>query len=297
MASSAQLVFGVDDDTMESVVLELLPPARADAGHGGVGHGRFGGGAADRHRGRQRRVPRLDRQLRHRGQTSLLGVGDGPVVSESAARQMADGVRDALGADVALSLTGVAGPAEQDGQPVGTLFVGLVGPASTRSASPACPANASRCASSLSSHRSASCANICRSHERTQPSRNHHRSQRGRRPRAARGDGCVPGRACRRRRGHHVDDVDDIDHHHLHHVDDLDDGAGDDHDGGRAGHRQRRCRPGGRSRSGGPTCGSRHLRPARPTRSIVWTQTSGPDVTAGAGRSRDPRPRSPRRTT
>ncbi len=27
-----------------------------------------------------------------------------------------------------MSLTGVAGPAEQDGQPAGTLFVGLVGP-------------------------------------------------------------------------------------------------------------------------------------------------------------------------
>ena len=59
---------------------------------------------------------------------ALLGVGDGPVVSESAARQMAVGVRDALGADVGLALTGVAGPTEQDGQPVGTLYVGLVGP-------------------------------------------------------------------------------------------------------------------------------------------------------------------------
>ena len=28
----------------------------------------------------------------------------------------------------AMALTGVAGPTEQDGQPVGTLFVGLVGP-------------------------------------------------------------------------------------------------------------------------------------------------------------------------
>jgi nicotinamide mononucleotide (NMN) deamidase PncC len=27
-----------------------------------------------------------------------------------------------------LSLTGVAGPTEQDGQPVGTLYIGLVGP-------------------------------------------------------------------------------------------------------------------------------------------------------------------------
>ena len=33
-----------------------------------------------------------------------------------------------LDADIGLSLTGVAGPAEQDGQPAGTLFVGLVGP-------------------------------------------------------------------------------------------------------------------------------------------------------------------------
>ena len=59
---------------------------------------------------------------------SLLGVSDGPVVSESAAREMAAGVRDVLGADIGLSLTGVAGPAEQDGQPVGTLYVGMVGP-------------------------------------------------------------------------------------------------------------------------------------------------------------------------
>jgi nicotinamide-nucleotide amidase len=32
-----------------------------------------------------------------------------------------------LGADVGLSLTGVAGPAIQEGQPVGTVFVGVSG--------------------------------------------------------------------------------------------------------------------------------------------------------------------------
>jgi nicotinamide-nucleotide amidase len=38
---------------------------------------------------------------------------------------MADGARKVLGADIGLSVTGVAGPAEQDGQPVGTVFFGI----------------------------------------------------------------------------------------------------------------------------------------------------------------------------
>jgi nicotinamide-nucleotide amidase len=56
---------------------------------------------------------------------SLLDVGAAAVVSEQAAIEMAAGARRVLGADVGLSLTGVAGPAEQDEQPVGTLWVGL----------------------------------------------------------------------------------------------------------------------------------------------------------------------------
>jgi nicotinamide-nucleotide amidase len=52
-------------------------------------------------------------------------VNRGPVVSASAAQQMAVGVQRTLGASVGLSVTGVAGPDEQDGQPVGTVFVGL----------------------------------------------------------------------------------------------------------------------------------------------------------------------------
>ena len=55
----------------------------------------------------------------------LLEVPPGPVVSEAAAAAMASGVRRVLGADVGLALTGVAGPAEQDGMPVGTLCVGV----------------------------------------------------------------------------------------------------------------------------------------------------------------------------
>lgn len=59
---------------------------------------------------------------------SLLDVPDGPVVSEAAALSMAENVRKVLGSDIGLSLTGVAGPAEQDGRQPGTVFIGLALP-------------------------------------------------------------------------------------------------------------------------------------------------------------------------
>jgi nicotinamide-nucleotide amidase len=55
---------------------------------------------------------------------SMLHVPEGPVVSAEAAVAMAQGAREVLGADIGLAVTGVAGPAEQDGQPVGTVFIG-----------------------------------------------------------------------------------------------------------------------------------------------------------------------------
>jgi nicotinamide-nucleotide amidase len=55
----------------------------------------------------------------------LLDVSPGPVVSEASAKAMADGVRRRLGADVGLATTGVAGPTEQDGQPPGTVWLGM----------------------------------------------------------------------------------------------------------------------------------------------------------------------------
>jgi len=47
------------------------------------------------------------------------------VVSAEAAEAMASGVRKLLESDIGLSVTGVAGPDEQDGQAPGTVFVGL----------------------------------------------------------------------------------------------------------------------------------------------------------------------------
>jgi nicotinamide-nucleotide amidase len=51
----------------------------------------------------------------------------GPV-SPQVAAALSSGVRDRLDATWGLALTGVAGPDEQDGQPVGTVFVGIAGP-------------------------------------------------------------------------------------------------------------------------------------------------------------------------
>jgi nicotinamide-nucleotide amidase len=67
----------------------------------------------------------------------LLGVPDAVVaehgvVSAPCATAMAEGVRTALGATWALSTTGVAGPEEQEGHPVGTVFVGVAGPDGAR---------------------------------------------------------------------------------------------------------------------------------------------------------------------
>ena len=59
---------------------------------------------------------------------SLLGVPDGPVVSDAAVLAMASNARTVLGSDIGMALSGVAGPTEQDGKPPGTVFVGLALP-------------------------------------------------------------------------------------------------------------------------------------------------------------------------
>ena len=118
-------VFAVDDENMESATLALMRArgmtlGLAESVTGGLVAGRLTGipGASDVLRGA---VVSYASEVKF----DLLGVAEGPVVSEAAAAAMATGVRRLLGADVGLALTGVAGPAEQDGMPVGTLCVGI----------------------------------------------------------------------------------------------------------------------------------------------------------------------------
>src|SRR5690606_29155376 len=57
----------------------------------------------------------------------LLGIDATTVVDGATALAMADQVRRLLQVDMAVSLTGVAGPEPQDGMGVGTVFIGWSG--------------------------------------------------------------------------------------------------------------------------------------------------------------------------
>ena len=122
------LVFAVDDDTMESTVLGLC---EARGWTLGVGESLTGGfiGA------RLANVPGASRVFRGavasyatEVKRSILGVTAPLVVTEEAAKEMAVGARRALGASVGISVTGVAGPDEMEGQPVGSVWYGLAIP-------------------------------------------------------------------------------------------------------------------------------------------------------------------------
>jgi nicotinamide-nucleotide amidase len=120
------LVFAIDGATMESVVGDMLLQrgmtlGLAESVTGGLISARLVGvpGASTWFRGG---VVSYASEVKF----TVLGVTPGPVVSESAAREMAVGAQRITGASVGLSVTGVAGPDTQDGMAVGTVFVGLV---------------------------------------------------------------------------------------------------------------------------------------------------------------------------
>ncbi len=123
--AAGDVVFGVDDEAIEDAVASSVI---ADGLTLGLAESLTGGLAASR----LVNVPRASRWFRgtvvsyaSEVKFDLLGVPEGKVVSEEAARSMADGARRVLGSDVGLSITGVAGPDTQDDQPAGTVFVGL----------------------------------------------------------------------------------------------------------------------------------------------------------------------------
>ena len=119
------LIFGIDDETMEYAVIQRLEKRGwtlgvAESVTGGLVGARLADppGASEVYRGS---VVSYATEVKR----SVLGVTAENVVSLECAKQMAEGAQRVLGADVGISVTGVAGPAEQEGMPVGTVYFGL----------------------------------------------------------------------------------------------------------------------------------------------------------------------------
>jgi len=120
-----EIVFGTDDTTMEAAVQQLLREAGlrlaiAESVSGGMAAARFCAvpDASDVFCGG---VVAYDPAVKF----SLLEVPEGPVVSEAAAKAMADGVRRLFGAEVGLATTGVAGPDALEGVEPGVVHIGI----------------------------------------------------------------------------------------------------------------------------------------------------------------------------
>jgi competence/damage-inducible protein CinA-like protein len=120
------IVFGLDDETMEHAVGDKLRArgltlAVAESLTGGLVASRLVNvsGASEWFRGG---VVSYAPEVKF----SVLGVPEGPVVTASTAAAMATGVRDLLGADVGLGVTGVAGPEALEGERPGTVHLAAV---------------------------------------------------------------------------------------------------------------------------------------------------------------------------
>jgi len=118
-------VFGIDDETMESVVLDLLRErsmrlAVAESVTGGLVGARLAAApmASEVLTGT---MVAYSKDLA----AKWFEMPPGPIVSREAVMAMANGVRQALNAEVGLAVTGVASPSESSDLPVGTVFFGL----------------------------------------------------------------------------------------------------------------------------------------------------------------------------
>jgi nicotinamide-nucleotide amidase len=121
----ADHIYATDDETMETIVIDLLQKrslklAIAESLTGGMISSRLvdPAGASDVLLGC---VVAYDPAVKN----NVLEVKVEDVYSDECAQQMADGVRKHLGADIAISTTGVAGPGPDDGHPQGEVFIGI----------------------------------------------------------------------------------------------------------------------------------------------------------------------------
>ena len=121
-----------DDDTVDAIAdlagrhwLKVAVAESLTSGHVSTALGR-GGGAAEWFRGGLVAYSPTAK--------SLLGVPDGPVITAECAAQMAIGARQLFEADVAVGVTGVGGPDDEEGKPPGSVFVAAASPTELRMA-------------------------------------------------------------------------------------------------------------------------------------------------------------------
>ena len=135
-AELGDLAWGRDDDTLAAVVVALLRRAGATVAvaeslTGGLLAAALTGvpGASDVVRGGLvAYATDIKEQLGGVPGEVLAAHG---AVSPETATALAEGARDRFGATFGLAATGVAGPAEQEGKPVGTVHLAVAGPAGT----------------------------------------------------------------------------------------------------------------------------------------------------------------------
>lgn len=131
-------IYGVEDDTLEAAVIRVFTTQKltlsvAESCTGGLISHRltnvpgasavFMGGC----------TTYADRAKQHLLGVSTELIAANGAVSEPVACAMAEGARRQFATDYAVSVTGIAGPGGgSDAKPVGTVFLGLAGPAGTR---------------------------------------------------------------------------------------------------------------------------------------------------------------------
>ncbi|HEU5347338.1 MAG TPA: competence/damage-inducible protein A [Ktedonobacterales bacterium] len=138
-AALGRHIFGIDSETPQSVVLDMLVErgltlATMESCTGGLLSSLITDipGSSNAFRGG---LISYATDLKEMWGVPAALIGRYGVVSVEAARAMASAARERTGASVSVSVTGVAGPDEQEGKPVGTVHIAVASPAGTRETS------------------------------------------------------------------------------------------------------------------------------------------------------------------
>lgn len=138
-ATLGQHIFGMDDETPQSVALDMLMArgltlATMESCTGGLLSSLITDipGSSNAFRGG---LISYATELKEAWGVPAEVIAAHGVVSVETARAMAEAARQRTGASVGLSVTGVAGPDEQEGKPVGTVHIAVASPQGVRETS------------------------------------------------------------------------------------------------------------------------------------------------------------------